>query len=216
MIVIVCAGGPKEELCDLAPYIKMPQVTFIGADRGAYHLLDNGIVPDVVVGDFDSVTEQEWEQLSRTVHQIDKFQAEKDETDTDLALLKALTFEPNEIIITGVTGGRLDHYEAALRSVCHLQLDYPHITFKIANSRNEIRFLKPGTHQLAKNEKFSYVSFFAHTYQVDDVTLRGVKYETKRETMSITSTRFTSNEIIEDNAYIEFTSGICLMIRSVD
>ena len=105
------------------------------------YLVEKGIIPDAIVGDFDSVTEEEWHELHEaSLEKLKKFQAEKDETDTDLALLKALTYKPTEIVVTGVTGGRLDHYEAALRSIYHLQLTFiQKSAFKIMNQHNEIQ-----------------------------------------------------------------------------
>lgn len=215
MIVVICSGGPAEEFMDFSPYQEVG-AQFIGADRGAYHLLERGIVPQAIVGDFDSVTELEWQLVRSKVTSVERAQAEKDETDTDLALLKALTMRPTEIVLTGVTGGRLDHYEAALRSVKRMQLANPHIVFKISNTQNELRFLTPGTHRLEMDVRHPYVSFFAHHTPVEAVTLRGVKYETTNEVIEMDSSRFTSNEIMVQDAYIAFTSGICLMIRSVD
>lgn len=215
MIVVICSGGPASELIDFSYYVACGAV-FIGADRGAYHLLERGVIPTHIVGDFDSVTEEEWQFVRKHVQQIERVQAEKDETDTDLALLKALELAPSEIVLTGATGGRLDHYEAALRSVKRLQLAYPQIAFKICNKQNELCYLAPGQHKLAKDTRYPYVSFFAQYTAVLDVTLRGVKYETTTEQIDIESSRFTSNEIIADDAYIKFRAGICLMIRSVD
>ena len=215
MIVVICSGGPASELIDFSYYVKRDAV-FIGADRGAYHLLERAVVPTHIVGDFDSVTEEEWALICSRVQHVDRVRAEKDETDTDLALLKALALRPSEIVLTGVTGGRLDHYEAALRSVKRFQMVYPHIAFSICNKQNELRYLTPGQHALRKDERYPYLSFFAQHTAVCDVTLRGVKYETTMEQIDIESSRFTSNEIITDDAYIDFTAGICLMIRSVD
>ncbi len=73
--------------------------------RGAYYLIEQGIVPDVIVGDFDSVSEEEWAIFQQVVPNIELVQAEKDETDTDLALIRALDLKPSEILLTGVTGG---------------------------------------------------------------------------------------------------------------
>ncbi|MER1984714.1 MAG: thiamine diphosphokinase [Solibacillus sp.] len=215
MITVICSGGPASELIDFSDYVACSAV-FIGADRGAYHLLERGIVPKHIVGDFDSVTEEEWQFVKSRVQRIERVQAEKDETDTDLALYKALELAPTEIVLTGVTGGRLDHYEAALRSMKRLQINYPHISFKMCNAQNELRYLTPGQHSLVKDTRYPYVSFFAQHTTVRDVTLRGVKYETTTEQIDIESSRFTSNEIITSSAYIEFRTGICLMIRSVD
>lgn len=215
MIAVICSGGPSEELCSFEPFIHEEDVIFIGADRGAYHLLERGIRPTVIVGDLDSITPNERQALAETGIPIDIYATEKDETDTDLALLKAISYQPNKIVLTGVTGGRLDHYEAVLRTVCGLQQKYHDIVFEICNRHNQLRFLVPGTHTIYDNLDYPYLSFFAYGEAVQNVTLRGVKYETTNEEMSLWSSRFTSNEIVEQ-AHITFTSGICLMIRSAD
>ena len=210
MIVAICSGGPIRKLTTDRKVNR-----WIGVDRGAYYLIEHGIVPDVIVGDFDSVSEEEYASISAVVPHVELFQVEKDDTDTDLALMRALDFKPSEVLLTGVTGGRLDHHEAALRSLYRMQINYPHIQFKIMDEHNELQFLLPGRHELTKTSH-SYLSFFAYGESVYDVTLRGVKYETTCEKIDLTTSRFTSNEILADNAYIMFSRGICLVIRSMD
>jgi len=213
--VVICAGGPKTEICSFSDF-KDKNALFIGADRGALYLIEEEIIPIDIVGDFDSLTEEEWQRVSGIALNTQKVQAEKDETDTDLALLKAVTYQPSEIYLTGVTGGRLDHFEAALRSVYRLQLANPQIQIKIINSHNEIRILLPGEHTIIRDEKFRYISFFAYENEVENVTIRGLKYETTNDCIEIGTSRFTSNELISSLGYISFSSGICLMIRSSD
>ena len=191
-------------------------IVYIGADRGAFYLLQAGLKPTAIVGDFDSLNEQEWAYVSSNCEEIYRYAAEKDETDTDLALAYAVDCGATAIWITGITGGRLDHSEAAMRSVARMQLMYPHVAFHIVNAQNELRFLTAGTHEMARSDEFPYVSFFAYDGDVIDMTLRGVKYETTNEIMERMSSRFTSNEIVADAARISFTAGICLAIRSRD
>ncbi|WP_431029436.1 thiamine diphosphokinase [Lysinibacillus sp. LZ02] len=210
MIVAICAGGPIREVA-----FNINVDKWIGVDRGAYYLIEQGIVPDAIVGDFDSVSEEEFVRISAVVTHVEAFQSEKDETDTDLALMRAIEFTPSEVLLTGVTGGRLDHQEAALRSLYRMQLAYPHIQFKVMNTHNELHFLTPGRHKLEKTVH-PYLSFFAYGEDVCEVTLRGVKYETTNETITQATSRFTSNEILLDDAYITFSSGICLVVRSMD
>ena len=209
MIVAICSGGPIQEVA----FSLTPDV-WIGVDRGALYLIEKGIQPHCIVGDFDSVTVEEFARISEAVDHVEQFQVEKDETDTDLALQKALTYEPVEVFLTGVTGGRLDHYEATLRSVFLMQQQYPRITFKVMNSQNSIQFLLPGTYVLTM-DNYSYVSFFAYGKTMQNVTLRGVKYETTDEVIEQGTSRFTSNEILGQGS-ISFTEGICLMIKSKD
>lgn len=216
MIACICAGGPSTELYDLTALASRADIVYIGADRGAFYLLQAGLKPTAIVGDFDSLNEAEWQYVQERCETIHRYAAEKDETDTDLALLYAVEQDVEEVWITGITGGRLDHSEAAMRSVARMQLAHPHIVFRIFNEQNELRFFTPGKHTLAHDEQFPYISFFAYDGDVCDVTLRGVKYETTNETMARMSSRFTSNEIISEYATISFTSGICLSVRSRD
>ena len=214
--IVVCAGGPKAELCSFTPYQGRDDVFYIGADRGALYLIEQGITPHAIVGDFDSLSQAEFGRVMEHTNDAQRFKEEKDETDTDLALFKALTYAPTEIVLTGVTGGRLDHYEAAVRSIYRLQKENPSIMLKIVNDANTLQFLLPGTHAIEADERYRYVSFFAHEQPIEGVTLRHVKYETTNECISLGSSRFTSNEIIGTSGSIFFSQGICLMIRSID
>ncbi|MDM5332680.1 thiamine diphosphokinase [Ureibacillus composti] len=214
--VVICSGGPKHELCSFDTFKSQEDIVFIGADRGSLYLLQEGIVPTEIVGDFDSLTDEEWAFVSEKGMKIERVKAEKDETDTDLALLKALHYQPSQIYITGVTGGRLDHFEAAIRSIYRLQSKHKEIQMKIINAQNEICIFFPGKHRILRDEKYKYLSFFAYEKDVLDVTLRGVKYETTNEVIELGTSRFTSNELISELGYISFSSGICLMIRSSD
>ncbi|QDQ01681.1 thiamine diphosphokinase [Lysinibacillus fusiformis] len=214
--VVVCAGGPREELCSFEPFKERKDVLFIGADRGALYLIEQGIKPHAIVGDFDSLSQVEYDYVREHTNDAQRFHEEKNETDTDLALLKALTYGPTDIVLTGVTGGRLDHYEAAVRSIYRLQIEHPHVILKIINHANLLQFLVPGTHTILAHKQYRYLSFFAHEQPIEDVTLRHVKYETTNEQISLGSSRFTSNEIIGASGSISFSQGICLMIRSID
>ena len=153
MNIVVCASGPVNE-------IELVQADYyIGVDRGALTLLSLGIVADEMVGDFDSVTEQQFAQLATQIKKVERVSPIKDETDTDLALAKAVIRQPKTIYVTGVTGARLDHQEAAMRSVRRFQEQHPTIQFVIMNKHNTIRFLIPGQHALVK-DAYKYVSFF--------------------------------------------------------
>ncbi|TQR20880.1 thiamine diphosphokinase [Psychrobacillus vulpis] len=215
--VIVCSGGPVEEVVDFKQLpLSKEDTIFIGADRGALHLLASGITPDEIIGDFDSLLEDEYRFLEQSVDKMTVLQAEKDETDTHIAILRALTYKPDAVILTAVTGGRLDHYEAVLHDMVRFQMKYPEINFYIRNKQNIIRFLLPGKHQIEQDKHFNYISFFSFGETVKNVYLRGFLYEVTNEDISIGNAKFTSNEVSGRNGTISFTAGICLMIRSSD
>lgn len=214
--VVICAGGPAAEVADLDSFKTNGDVLFIGADRGAMYLLQHGIVPDVAVGDFDSLSNEEFTVLSNQVSELDVAPAEKDETDTDLALQYAVGLQPQHILLTGATGGRLDHFMAALNSLSRFQQDHPDIHFMLLNKWNEMRLLTPGKTVLEKKQCLPYVSFFAFQGPIEQVTLTGMKYNVDNEIIEIGNSRFTSNEVLSEQGSISFSSGICLLVRSSD
>ncbi|WP_394187334.1 thiamine diphosphokinase [Paenisporosarcina quisquiliarum] len=214
--VVICGGGPKNELMSFQSYSNDEDIVFIGADRGAITLLELGLMPTEAVGDFDSLSSEELMYLQQSIKSLNPVSSEKDETDAELAIAKALTFKPTHIVITGVTGGRLDHFMAVLNSVYRFQTNYPHITFKIVNKWNELFLLSAGDHELVKNKDLPYVSFFSFQGIISNVTLTGFKYDVAEETIELGNARFTSNELLYEVGSISFTSGICLVIRSSD
>jgi len=215
--VVICSGGPKEEVVDFKQLLFLEdEVFFIGADRGALHLTENGIIPNEIIGDFDSLLDEEFQYLEQKVGKITKLQAEKDETDTHIAVIQALTYKPDQIILTAVTGGRLDHYEAVLHDMFRFQMSNPEVIFSIQNKQNIIRFLLPGTHLIEPNHQYKYISFFSFGEIVEAVWLRGFLYEVTNENIAMGNSKFTSNEVIGRTSNISFTKGICLMIRSSD
>ena len=212
---VVCAGGPEHEVAELSGFNE-DETVFIGADRGAVHLLERGITPKEAVGDFDSISIEEYEKIKRAVKNISRFNAEKDETDTELAIERALTYKPKQVILTGVTGGRLDHSASALHLLYRLQIENPDISFSIINQTNEMSFLLPTVHKLVQDNRYPFVSFFSFGRKVTGLTLTGFKYETINETLNLGMTKFTSNETASHICTISFHEGICLMVRSSD
>ena len=215
--VVVCSGGPSKEVVDFKQLpFHADETIFIGADRGALWLLEEGILPDEAIGDFDSLTQEEQNFMKQKIQKVTELQMEKDETDTHIAILIALDYKPDEVIVTGVTGGRLDHYEAALHDICRFQLENPTITFAIQNNQNIIQFLPSGTHNINFDDHYKYVSFFSFGEHVENMTLQGFLYDVEDEYIKIGNAKFTSNELKDQTGTISFTAGICLMIRSSD
>lgn len=88
----------------------------IAADAGYRVCRDLGIVPDLLLGDFDSM-----EQPVDFPHLL-RVPVEKDDTDTMLAVKAALDRGCGEVVLYGGTGGRrLDHTLANLQALLYLR-----------------------------------------------------------------------------------------------
>ena len=86
------------------------KLLLLAADRGLDFFLETGLVPDIVDGDFDSLSGAGKAYLESLDHtEIVRLNPEKDDTDTQSTLNLAIRRGAKNILILGATGGRLDH-----------------------------------------------------------------------------------------------------------
>ncbi|WP_298826222.1 thiamine diphosphokinase [uncultured Planococcus sp.] len=212
MNVILIAGGPAGELPDFSFF---PEALYIGIDSGTLVLLEKGIHPTAAVGDFDSVTAEDYEKILAIFPEMARSPSEKEQSDTELGLEVAMSHQPDQVILAGVTGGRLDHYMSALHIVYQYQQEYPATRFVLLNNQNRIRFLSPGTHAVKKDPHYRYVSFYPFAEEIKGLTLTGFKYPVTNEAIPFGTTRFVSNELLGSGS-VAIQSGQCLMVESSD
>ncbi|WP_425448937.1 thiamine diphosphokinase [Dethiothermospora halolimnae] len=191
--------------CKKADYI-------ICADGGTNHLNSLGVLPDLIVGDLDSIDKNMLNIMQEKKVEFLKFPVKKDKTDTELAIDYAIEHGSREITLVGVTGSRLDHTLANIMLL--KKILYKGVQGKIIDNKNEI-YITNGNLVLDKREGF-YVSLVPLTEKLEKVTLRGVEYETYELNFYQDSSFGISNKIIEDKGYISFEKGISLVILSKD
>lgn len=215
MIINILAGGPENLLPDLQEY-EAENATWVGVDRGVFHLLNRGISPQIAFGDFDSVSPEELALIETQVAEMKRYKPVKDETDMELALHWAIAEKPSAIRLFGATGGRIDHFLA------NIQLLYPPLKEKksvdiyLIDRFNEVFLKGPGTYKLQKRKNEKYISFVPLTLNVENLTLEGFKFPLKNRHISLGSTLCISNELINDYGTFSFFEGILIVIRSHD
>ncbi len=215
MIIHILAGGPVELLPDFNLYCN-ESITWVGVDRGVYTLLSNNIKPDIAFGDFDSVTEEEFQIIEKEVDQLFRLTPEKDETDMELALSWALKKMPERIRIFGATGGRLDHMFGNIQLLIQANKNKNDVEIEIIDRQNIIFLKSPGTYRLQKITDKKYISFIPISAEVKGLTLIGFKYPLTERHISLGSTLCISNELLIDNGTFSFSEGILMIIRSTD
>src|SRR5699024_8184548 len=105
--IAIVAGGPASLIPELNTFEDVQ--VWIGVDRGAYVIKQNQLPLTYALGDFDSITDEMYDDIIQTSQKIKKYRPEKNESDLELAVELALTMKPDLIYIFGATGGRLDH-----------------------------------------------------------------------------------------------------------
>lgn len=171
-----------------------------------------GIQPDYIIGDFDTVSKEILELYDEKI--ILRHPPEKDHTDTELAVEIAIQFQSEEIDFLGAIGSRLDH---SLANIFLLQrLLKQGICGVIWNECNKL-YLKDSSFCLKKKEaKGDFFSLLPLTSKVEQVTLTGVKYPVKNRIFYREDTLGISNEIVEEEAVVEFSKGIFIVVESQD
>jgi len=112
--VLLVAAAPREGSESLVAELAASADMTIAVDGGGAVCLAAGVVPNVVLGDFDSLTPAALERIAESGAWVVRFPAEKDETDLELALAEARSAGADEVVLTCATAERLDHTLAAL------------------------------------------------------------------------------------------------------
>ena len=212
--VVVVAGGSPSKWPDLLAY-QNEQTVWLGVDRGAYYLLQAGIVPLIAVGDFDSLNQSELAEVEAQVGEIKYSIPEKDDTDTQLGLMAALSRYPKaEVIVIGATGGRLDHFLSNLWLPLESRFQEYIAQLKICDKQNTISYYLPGSYQVKKEPDKKYVAFVCLT-AITGLNLIDFKYRLD-DYGTVYPKSFASNEFISETASFNFESGIIALIQSKD
>lgn len=209
-------GGPKSEYPDeLSKSIKGIPGPWIGADRGSLYLLEQGIIPDIAIGDFDSINKKEQRLLKDNIADFKKFPPEKDDTDSELCLLAAREkYNAQEYYVYGATGGRIDHFLVNL----FLPFDprfldfYDKLYYKSAT--NTIRFCKPGRYKIYHENGMKYIAF-VNLGPVTHLNIYDAKYKLK-DFNAGHPVSWASNEFLGETIDFGFESGIVAVIQSKD
>jgi thiamine pyrophosphokinase len=185
----------------------------VGVDRGAWFLIEHGLSPHISIGDFDSVTVDEKEQIKACSQQMmDCDPIMKDLTDTEMALQWAIQQKPEEILLIGVLGSRFDHTLANVHLLAKgLQAK---VNCRIVDLSNEIRLI--ADEWTATKDEFDHLSLLPFSQEVTGITLEGFQYPLDNATLRIGDTLGISNVLIEPVGRISLKTGQLLVIRSKD
>lgn len=208
-IVIVCNG---ELYPGIIQEIQQTDLV-IGVDHAAYWLIEQGIVPVVAIGDFDSTSRGEFEKLKKIIPTVKKYSPEKDFTDTELAVKYAIKQKPSSIILYGGSGTRLDHTMGTINLLKRCQkLGIP-AAFR--DMTNEVVVVGRGRTILKRREGCRYVSVLPITSSIQ-ITLSNFKYEITKKTIFRGQTIGISNEFTGRQATITIRRGLAFVIQSRD
>ncbi len=183
----------------------------IVCDGGLKHCGNLGIVPNLILGDFDSVSPALLETF-RDRSEIVKYPRDKDFTDGELGVYKAIEIGHEVVILGGFSyKGRIDH---VFSNVFMMKaFEEKGIKSKMVSENSEIFYLKDKL-ELESNKKF--VSLIPLSDEVVVEASKGLKYDLTNQSFNFGSSRSLSNEALEKNIYIALKKGKALVTLSCD
>lgn len=171
----------------------------IAVDAGFAHLESVGVVPDMAVGDFDSLG------YVPKCKRVSRHPVKKDKSDMELALEKAVKFGYEDLVVYGGLGGRLDHTLANLQLFATFSERGLYVT--AVGDESAVRLLTgPDVLELPVLESGT-VSVFSANDCAQGVIERGMMYSLDDEPLSNRTSRGLSNELIGEPATIAVESG---------
>lgn len=192
----------------LCTKIRNPRnLDIIGVDAGALLAFDNNIKMVLAIGDFDSINSEQLKLIQADTKLI-KLNVNKNETDTEAALIHAKKMGYDSCYITGALGGRIDHTLTNIALLSHFDNVY------IIDEHQSMILLKKGNYKI--NKQFKYLSFIANEDCL--LTLSNVVYPLNQYLLKRHDIIGISNEILKTHAYacVEVSLGSVLCIQSED
>lgn len=198
--IIICAS-PECKICGLKPddYI-------IACDGGYAHAAKHGIRPDLTVGDFDSYKGE----LAPDIRTL-RAPAEKDDTDTMLAIKLALSAGYRDFVLCGAMGGRLDHELANVAAAAYIAMHGGRCSAIYEGGAMHV--LKDGTLRL-EGLKGQTVSILSYSEVSTGVTLEGMKYPLHDGTLTNSFPIGVSNVAEADVCSVCVKQGILLVFEA--
>ncbi len=182
------------------------------ADGGLSHCRKMGLIPNVLVGDMDSLVESDLRPMKESNVEIVVRPRRKDETDLEMALRVAIGRGADRIAVVGALGARWDMTFCNLLLLGAAFLD--DIDVKILDGRTEISRVKGGQTVEFAGVPGDRLSIVPLAGDADGVTLEGLEYPLKKEGLPFGSTRGLSNVFEDKVAKVSLERGLIAVLTT--
>lgn len=211
--VIVVSGGapPPHALIDALP----PPSAVVCADRGYTHALTLGLTPTLLVGDFDSLAQHQVDEARASGVLVELHPTDKDATDLEIALDRAVESAVTGTVITVVATPdlteRIDHLLAQLGLLASPK--YAHVAITAWFGEAFVAIVQPHTDVEVRGTEGELVTIIPIGGDATGVTTSGLRYPLANESLSPFATRGVSNILASSPASVRIASGVAAVIR---
>ncbi len=206
--IIIFANGELPDLTKARALLR-PGDVIICADGGTRHALSLNVRPDLIIGDLDSADQEAIRKFREEGVEIDVHPRDKNETDLELAINRAIGMGPQAIVIIAALGGRLDQTLANITLLTDPRLS----TFGMRLDDGVEEVLLCRDRAEVHGRAGDLVSLIPWQGAVSGIQTEGLRWPLQRETLYPDKTRGISNEMVGDAASVSMESGLLLVVH---
>ena len=185
----------------------------IAADSGARWFDASGAVPDVVIGDLDSVDPALLDRLAAAGATIERHPVEKDASDLELAVSRAIAAGADDVVLLGALGGRrLDHELANLLLLAGR--DWPGNRVRIVRGGTTVRAVNGGEAIELSGVEGDLVTLLPIDGDALGVETHGLRFPLDGEPLQRGRSRGLSNQVEHPPASVSLERGTLLVIET--
>lgn len=205
--IAILAGGD----CTLLP---RDHDAYVGVDGGCLKLLGQGLPLELAVGDFDSVSETDLNNIKSQAKQVVQSVPEKNDTDLELALKAVFEEDPTaRVSVYGAFGGRLDHFLSNIFLPTDPDLAPYMEQIQLVDGQNRLLYRPTGCHEILPDPAMSYVGFMPVGGGHLEIT--GAKYPLHPENYFLKA-MYGSNEFLDQPIQVSLDRGYLVIVYSKD
>jgi thiamine pyrophosphokinase len=185
----------------------------IAADAGLRYLRALDLIPNLVIGDLDSIDPAEQKTLAAQNVEVRRYPVHKDETDLELAVEAALAVGCRRLRIAAALGGRID---MTLSNIYLLQMAALNgLDARLEDGFEELFLIRPGTVPAQiEGQAGERVSLLPINGPAHGVTTQGLAYPLQGETLYPDRSRGISNQMLSARAQVTHAQGLLLCIHT--
>ena len=208
MKALIIGNGAPPRKSDLKYLQKCGYQFLVAADGGANSLRKMNILPEIIIGDLDSVTQETLKYFSGKV-KIKRLKRQSD-TDVEKALKFLISKKFEEVILLGATGDRLDHslynIGAMLKYSDEIKIGILHGKTFGKVYEGEVKL------NTVRGETISFFAFSSDTL----ITTKGLKYALNRELLPFGVRSSESNEAKARQIELKIEGGKIILFREFE
>jgi thiamine pyrophosphokinase len=210
--IYIFGSGQKDPLMFYAPFLKKKAI-MIAIDGGANVLKELNILPDWIIGDFDSILPEALEWLDLNLVRKIQYPKEKDFSDFELTCQKiVMEYLPTQVELFCMQGKRSDHF---LFNLSQGEWLLDHGFNSIFHSQEETIYFIDSSHPARGKGKIGdTVSLFSLKNSVLIHQTIGLKYCLLEERLYQNSTRGLSNVLIVEKFEVSLSEGQLILIHN--